>query len=211
MNNEIKPTDTGVSVYGVKQMEYTLDGDTGRKLDFGAVVSDAAIKQAVTTETNAQVVASAVKMRSRKIEDLGKILSLVSEALAKFSTKNPESSDKIPVSINDKDGKNLEKLKADVKRYGVDLGTGFGEKDVKDGCHTKTVEDRSVITLRRDVAMRAQSNVQQMIDKEDNDLQQDKVTLQGFITKTDKSFSMAGDLVNKLTQSSGKVIANMED
>ena len=208
MNNEINPQDTGVSVYGMRQMAYTLNG-SDKPLDFGAVVTDAAMKQAVSIQENAQVVASAVKMRSRKIEDLGKILALVAEALGGFSSKDPQSTDTVDVKIADQNGQNLKKLQEDIKRYGVDVQLGVGTKEVKDGCSTKKVEDTSVITLQRGVAMKAQSAVQQMIDKEDNNLQQDKVTLQGFISKADKAYETAGDLTNKFTDSAGKIIQNM--
>ena len=207
MSNEITPSDSGVSVFGVKQMDFMLAD--GKKVDFGTVLNDASIKQAMTVEQNANAVAGAVKMRMRKLEDLGKILAVVSEALAKYKTDTPESTDTVEVKVGT-DGENgFKEMQAKLKKYGFTMDFGSGTKEVKDGCKHKTVEDNTVLTLQRGTAMKAQSALQQMMDREDNDLQQDKVTLQGFISKTNKSYQAVGDMMSKIGKSSAKVIGNI--
>lgn len=46
--------------------------------------------------------------------------------------------------------------------------------------------------------MKLQQNVQYAIDKEDNEVQQDMTTLQGFVSKRDDAMQMAGKLVKKI-------------
>lgn len=203
MDGQITPQDTGVSVFGVKQMAFEVDGQT---VDFSGAVSAASIEQAMTVERNAQAVAGVVKLRMRKLEDLGKVLALVADALAQYTTKEPKSSDTVDVHIGTDGEKRFKDMQAKLKKYGINMDFGNGTKS---GSHGKTSPDYSVITLRRDTAMRAQSNIQQMMDKEDNDLQQDRLTLQGFVSKTNKSYETSATMVNKVGKTGDKVIANI--
>lgn len=54
--------------------------------------------------------------------------------------------------------------------------------------------------------MYLQQNVQYAMDKEDNEVQQDMTTLQGFVSKRDDAMQMAGKLVKKVATTRHKGI-----
>ena len=57
--------------------------------------------------------------------------------------------------------------------------------------------------------MNAQNAVQYAIDKEDNELKQDTVSLNSYVSKRDNSFSTASKLVRKALDASGSTIGNI--
>ena len=67
---------------------------------------------------------------------------------------------------------------------------------------------RMCYTTRRDL-MNAQNAVQYAIDKEDNELKQDTVSLNSYVSKRDNSFSTASKLVRKALDASGSTIGNI--
>ena len=67
---------------------------------------------------------------------------------------------------------------------------------------------RMCYTTRRDL-MNAQNAVQYAIDKEDNELKQDTVSLNSYVSKRDNSFSTATKLVKKALDASGSTIGNI--
>ena len=57
--------------------------------------------------------------------------------------------------------------------------------------------------------LNAQNAVQYAIDREDNDLKQDMVSLNSYISKRDNSFSTASKLVKKALDASASTIGNI--
>ena len=182
----------GASVYGVEQYSYTVNGVAGK--DYAAALSAASFKEAVAIEQALSAYSEVVRQRMRKLDDLGTVMAILNEAYATLKTKEQESgdtTDNIP---------SLADAKATAAKYGVsisiteiDLG-GLGMKL----CYT----------TRRDL-MNAQNAVQYAIDKEDNELKQDTVSLNSYVSKRDNSFSTASKLVRKALDASGSTIGNI--
>ena len=179
VENEIN----GYDVYGVRQMQYTVDGVSGQ--DYTAALTAAAFKQSVAIEASAGSFADVVRLRQRKVDALGEALAVLAKAIATLATKNQEPGDK---SAADGD---LTTAAATVAGYGI----------------TMTVTDDSKIT--RENALKAQSDIQYALDVEDNNLQQDTVSLQSLLTKRDNSFSNAAKLVKKSLNASDAAIKNI--
>ena len=63
--------------------------------------------------------------------------------------------------------------------------------------------------MTRGNLQKAQTNVQYAIEREDNDIQQDIVTLQSFISKRDNAYSNASKVIRKANQAAGSTINNI--
>ena len=182
----------GASVYGVEQYSYTVNGVAGK--DYAAALSAASFKEAVAIEQALSAYSEVVRQRMRKLDDLGTVMAILNEAYATLKTKEQESGDTTANMPS------LADAKATAAKYGVsisiteiDLG-GLGVKL----CYT----------TRRDL-MNAQNAVQYAIDKEDNELKQDTVSLNSYVSKRDNSFSTASKLVRKALDASGSTIGNI--
>ena len=169
----------GASVYGVEQYSYTVNGVAGK--DYAAALSAASFKEAVAIEQALSAYSEVVRQRMRKLDDLGTVMAILNEAYATLKTKEQESGDTTANMPS------LADAKATAAKYGVsisiteiDLG-GLGVKL----CYT----------TRRDL-MNAQNAVQYASDKEDNELKQDTVSLNSYVSKRDNSFSTASKLVS---------------
>ena len=167
------------TVYGVRQMQYTVDGVSGQ--DYTAALTAAAFKQSVAIEASAGSFADVVRLRQRKVDALGEALAVLAKAIATLATKNQEPGDK---SAADGD---LTTAAATVAGYGI----------------TMTVSDSKIT---RENALKAQSDIQYALDVEDNNLQQDTVSLQSLLTKRDNSFSNAAKIVKKALNASKSAI-----
>ena len=65
------------------------------------------------------------------------------------------------------------------------------------------------IAAKYEVSLSWESNGSQMIEREDNDIQQDIVTLQSFISKRDNAYSNASKVIRKANQAAGSTINNI--
>ena len=170
-------------VYGVRQVQYTVNGHSGK--DFADAVAIAAFKQAVAIETETSSYTSVVKARQKKIDELGGVLSNIARAMGEVHKKT-QSGDKITIP-------NSDYVKTIAARYGVDLNWTDGNK----------------MTLGN--LQKAQTNIQYAIDREDNDIQQDIVTLQSYISKRDNAYSNAAKIIKKTNQAATSTIGNIGD
>ena len=173
----------GCSVYGLQQVQYDVDGVSGK--DFAAARTAAAFRQSAAIEQAASGFADVVRRRQQKLDELGTVLAVLAKAIASLTHDNPQGSDK---STTDSA---LTEASYTVARYGL----------------TMTVTDDSRIT--RENAMKAQNNIQYALDIEDNDLQQDTVSLQSMLSKRDNAFSTAAKIVKKAMDASGATIGNI--
>ena len=173
----------GCSVYGVQQVQYDVDGVSGK--DFAAALTAAAFRQSAAIEHAASGFADVVRRRQQKLDELGTVLAVLAKAIASLATKEQE-----PGDLSAADG-DLSTAARTVAEYGV----------------TMTVTDDSKIT--RENALKAQSDIQYALDVEDNNLQQDTVSLQSLLTKRDNSFSNAAKLVKKSLNASDAAIKNI--
>ena len=174
----------GLKVYGQQQVDYTVEGKAG--CDFGIAVARASMLRSVAVEGVLTGLSSAVRRREQKLTDLGEALAVIAEAAAEFNKKS-QSSDTASSS-------GLAKIVGYLETYGV-YKKGEAPISVKSG--VGTVKYENVQTL--------QTNVQYALDKEDNYLQQDMVSVQSYFSKRDQALSMAASLVKKVnnTMTSG--------
>ena len=172
----------GGSVYGVAQVSYTVDGVSGRA--YGDAVAAASFKESVAIEEATSGYSAVVRARQKKLDDLGEVLAYLSKALGNLKVKGGKSGDKVSVD-------NSAWVKDTTTAYGISLSW-----------------DGSKMT--RGNIQKAQTTLEYEIDKEDNDLQQDIVTLQSYIKKRDNAFSTAAKLVKKSNDAAASTIRNIE-
>ena len=172
------------AVYGVPQVSYTVGGDVGR--DFTAALTVAAFKQAAAIESATAGYADLVRARSQKIEDLGKILAYLNKALTSLRPTNGQSGDTATID-------NSAWVNATALSYGITL-----------------VFKENTGDMTRENIMKGQNELQYAIDTEDNNLQQDLVTLQGLVSKRDSAQSTAARVVRKADDAAKTTIGNIQ-
>lgn len=182
----------GASVYGVEQYSYTVDGVAGK--DYAAALSAASFKEAVAIEQALSAYSEVVRQRMRKLDDLGTAMAILNEAYATLKTKDHESTDTTANMVS------LATARDKAALYGVTINI----TDIA----IPELGIRMCYTTRRDL-MNAQNAVQYAIDKEDNELKQDTVSLNSYVSKRDNSFSTASKLVRKALDASGSTIGNI--
>ena len=191
MANMIEPNRIpGASVYGVEQYSYTVNGVAGK--DYAAALSAASFKEAVAIEQALSAYSEVVRQRMRKLDDLGTVMAILNEAYATLKTKEQESGDTTANMVS------LATARDKAALYGVTINM----------TDTTIAGIRLCYTTRRDL-MNAQNAVQYAIDKEDNELKQDTVSLNSYVSKRDNSFSTASKLVRKALDASGSTIGNI--
>ena len=180
----------GASVYGVEQYSYTVNGVAGK--DYAAALSAASFKEAVAIEQALSAYSEVVRQRMRKLDDLGTVMAILNEAYATLKTKEQESGDTTSNMVS------LATARDKAALYGVTINM----------TDMTIAGIRFCYTTRRDL-MNAQNAVQYAIDKEDNELKQDTVSLNSYVSKRDNSFSTASKLVKKALDASGSTIGNI--
>jgi len=170
----------GFKVYGQQMVEYTVDGVSGR--DYAMAIAVAAFAESTAIENEASAYADVLRARQKKLSELGGALATLSKALATMKIKDQTSSDK-----SDADN-NLITAKSILNSYGISL----------------SLVDNNKVTRKE--AENARSNTEYAMDLEDNDLQQDMVTLQGLVSKRDSSFSTASKVIRKVDSTSSSII-----
>jgi hypothetical protein len=188
MANLIEATEiAGAKVYGVAQMSYSVDGVSGK--DYMAALTAASFKHSVAIEKAVSGYAEVVRQRERKLEDLGGVIAALNQGYATLKIKDQEPSDKTDYTTM------LYDAYFTASKYGVSISwSAFSGKTMQ---------------MRRDQVLKAQNNVQYAIDKEDNDLKQDMVTLQSLLTKRDNAFSTAAKLTKKAGNAASSIISSM--
>lgn len=174
---------SGCAVYGVQQVQYTVDGLSGQ--DFASALTIASFRQSTAIENATSSFATVVRQRQRKVNDLGDALAVIAKALS--SMKNGDGQE--PGDKSDADPA-LTAAAAKVAEYGI----------------TMAVSDNKI---KRGDAMKTQNDIQYALDMEDNQLQQDTVSLQSLVTKRDNAFSNASKIVKKALNASAATIGNM--
>ena len=180
----------GASVYGVEQYSYTVNGVAGK--DYAAALSAASFKEAVAIEKALSAYSEVVRQRMRKLDDLGTAMAILNEAYATLKTKEQESGDTTANMVS------LATARDKAALYGVTINM----------TDATIAGIRFCYTTRRDL-MNAQNAVQYAIGKEDNELKQDTVSLNSYVSKRDNSFSTASKLVRKALDASGSTIGNI--
>jgi hypothetical protein len=179
----------GLSVYGARQKNYTVDGV--KDCDYVKAASIAMLKEANAIEAETSAYAAVLEARQKKLNELGWALSVIVEAVSSMKVKKPKSGD---LSAADSD---LRKASEILDRYrretNSDLRLPVNGSD----------------KVRRDDATMAQSALQYEIDYETNEMQQDMVTMQSLVSKRDNSYSTAASLVQKINSTASTLIGNI--
>ena len=179
----------GLVVYGQQQVDYTVEGKSG--CDYGYAVARAALLRSTAVESALNSLMGVVRKREQKLSDLGTALSYVCEAFAHFqhSGKNQAHQDDTVTTSG------LYVVADVLLRYGLKSGDDGLSYDK--GTQTGTISNANANLM--------QTNIQYMMDKEDNYLQQDMVSLQSYFSRRDQALSLAASLVQKVnnTMSSG--------
>ena len=173
----------GADVYGVAQMGYAVDGVSGK--DYIAALTAAAFRESVAIEQGLSAYTEVVRQRMRKIEDLGSVMASLNSAASSLKVKDQESGDTATVPN----------------------GTWVNSTALKYGITLVFVQNTSNMTRRS--IYNGQNAVQYAIDREDNDLKQDTVSLNSYVSKRDNSFSTASKLVKKALNASASTIGSM--
>jgi len=177
---------SGGAVYGVNQVTYKVDGAAGK--DFSAALTAASFKESTAIESAASAYAEVVRQRQKKMEDVGVLLAVLSKAMA---CKDPKNNDKDKVCYS---GTDLFDAVQNCRKYGLNVSVAIAGNSAS-------------ITFGN--AYKAQANVKFELDKESNDLQQDSVSLQSYISKRDNAFSAAARLVKKANDTATSTISNI--
>ena len=173
----------GASVYGVAQMGYTVDGVSGK--DYAAALAAAAFKEATAIETAVAGYAEVVRQRIRKLDDLGSVMAALNHAVADLKVKETESGDQASVP-------NGAWVNSTARKYGITL-----------------VFVENTANMTRANLYKGQNEVQYAMDREDNDLKQDTVSLNSFMSKRDNAFSTAAKLIKKANNAASSTIGNI--
>lgn len=173
----------GASVYGVPQMSYTVAGAAGK--DYSAALTVATLRESAAIEATAASYSAVVKERAHKVEELGQVMAELSKAYAKLRVKNAESGDSATVD-------NGAWVNGTALKYGITL-----------------VFKANTADMTRANLMKGQNEIQYAMDVENNNLQQDMVSLQGLISKRDNAFSAAARIVRKADDAASSVIHNI--
>lgn len=172
----------GISVYGLEQTDYTVNGTAG--CDYGLAVSKTALKRADAIEQALAAFTAVVRKRQNKITELSKALGAVSSAAAKF-----KSDDKTTASVTHE---SLSDAYSICSKYGVD---------------TYGAEGNSIM---RSQVQQVQTAIQYAIDTENTDMQEDMVQLQGYVDKRDSSIRLASTLLKKVNATASTGIRNIK-
>ena len=178
----------GLKVYGQQQVDYTVNGEAG--CDFGTAVARASMQRAVSVESATSALADVVRARERKLTEIGEALAYVAAAAANFTSKSKtDDSTSSP---------GLATAKDILDRYGIDT-SNIVVVDLS------TLGAGRIGAIQNQYVGKLQTDTQYALDKEDNYLQQDMVSLQSYFSKRDQALSMAASLVKKVnnTMSSG--------
>ena len=185
----------GFKIYGQQMVNYTVDSASGK--DFDAAVSFAAFNNATIIEKETAAYSDVLKARQKKLQDLGEGLAQLSYIAGLLPTDEPESDDRVKG--------NFWGLKNLLAQYGIDLNIQHEEAS-----HFLwwEIEEAYDYVTRRTVE-NTKTNTQYEIDKEDNDMQQDLVTLQGLVSKRDQSFATAAKVVRKFNSTADTIIRSI--
>ncbi len=185
---------SGVSVYGVVQKDYIVDGQ--ERQDYAAALTAAAFREATAIETAASSFMAVVRQRQKKVTELGDVLSTIATAMASLKTKDPSPNDHSSTSWQM--DRAFDKAETICDRYSLLLNV-----------QTKDVDGVLRNYMTRGDLMRAQDDIQYALDVEDNNLQQDMVSLQGYVSKRDSAFSTATKIVSKSLNAADAAISNI--
>ena len=173
---------SGFKVYGQQMVEYTVSGISG--MDFGFAISVASLEEASAIEVETNAYSAVLRTRQKKISDLSDALAILTQALSTMKTSGTQQSTDKSDAMN-----SLYTASSTLSKYGV---------------YNLTLVDGNKV--ERGTAQKAQAQTEYEIDMEDNDMQQDMVTVQGLISKRDDAYSTAAKVLKKVNSTGNSII-----
>lgn len=196
----------GVSVYGLPQYEYALEG-TKDRLQFCSVTMEASFQQTAAVEAQIMSIASAVKARRRKLEDYGKALSAIAWFIPNIAQKKSQKSDDLLQVGWGSGGKDYYAFFAKINAiYGLGIEVGVSPP-LKEG--EPPPKNPNFFTMTRGAIQKGQAKLEDAVDRENSNMQQEMTTLDGFVSKRDKSFAVAAKVVKKYDNAAESTIKAM--
>ena len=183
MSDIIEPTPiSGFKVYGQQMYDFSVQGSDHN--DFGLAIAIAAFAESTAIETETDAFSSVLRMRQTKLKELGSALSIITQSASTLKVgKDQKSSDKTDANAALWDAHDI------LKRYDVyDLPVSSDNKS-----------DREHIE-------KARTETEYAMDMENNDMQQDMITLQGLVSKRDNSYSTASKVMKKVVSTGDSII-----
>ena len=188
----------GASVYGVAQVNYTVDGEAGN--DYAAALTAAAFREATAIERAASSYMVVVRQRQVKVSELGDVLATLATAVGSLKAdKHNGASPDDPSATSWQMDVAFRNARNTCAKYNLSLNVR--EKRDSDGWLR--------YYMTRGDLMTSQNDIQYELDVEDNNLQQDMVSLQGFVSKRDAAFSTASKIVSKSHNAADSTIGNI--
>jgi len=186
MTPEIQRVDMGLTVYGTKQMSYTVAGTPN--VEFDAVVCKAAFRQVTAFEAEAQACAEQVIRRKQKLKDLG-------DGLAVFKRNNAFANDAGSGAKTASDPELSSTVERLCRGYWIEKMQGlYPDSENK---------------MTRNQIMVAIQVVESEIDAENVELNQASSMLQTILSKRANAFSTASSLQRKLASTGNTIIRGM--
>lgn len=175
----------GFSVYGQQQVDYTVQGMPHQ--DFAAAVASAALGRTLSLESATSSLVAGVRLRMRKLDDLGQCMSVVSKYVATLADED---------TTDTASGEDLLKTKNLLEIYGIE-----GAENID--------QDGSKGKINKGDLSELQAQIQYAMDREDNDLQQDMTAVQSYVSKRDQGYQTAYAVVRKVLRSASSTINNI--
>ena len=171
---------SGFKIYGQQMYDYITAATSAR--DFGTAIAIASLAEASAIEAETAAYGSVVRARQKKLKELSDALAILVQAIGTLKTENPERTDETDAYPA------LKTASSTLDFYGV---------------YTLPVKDNKV---DREHAETARTETEYAMDLENNDLQQDIITLQGLMSKRDNSFSTAAKVLKKVDSTGASII-----
>jgi len=173
----IEKEDLGYSVLGTPQCSYAVDGLHHQSYD--TAVFKATLRRCSALEDIVNAFMDLIKVREKKLDDLGTALAALYEASAYF--KQGESDpDKENLSVDSDAVRTL-------RSYGYDAATKMSYSQIT--------------TLQEDVKYD--------IDTENNNLQQNTTDIQNYVKKRDDAYSTVSSITDKVADTRKKGVQNI--
>ena len=184
----------GVSIYGVAQSRYfVVEGGAKTAKDYDMAIAAASMQRSVAIEAAMSAASAVVKVKQQKMKDLTDLLALMSQARADLKVKDTDVSD---TGYAPGLAAQIKKVK---DRYGIDIYYWDNKY------HPVVAGDN----IRRDSLEGGMVVLQSAIDENDNQLQQDMLTLQSWVSKRDEAYRSTSKAVKKILGTGASTIGNM--
>ena len=185
----------GVFVYGVAQNAYSVREDgTSKSTTYDMAIATASLQRSFSIESAMSAASAIVRVRQEKMTAMTDLLALMMQGRAGLPPTNGVPGDKVVVAGL--------KAKAELlkTKYGVDI-YNWGE-----GGHTPSSVDNEITRENLEGGLVV---LQSAIDENDNQLQQDMLTLQNWVSKRDESFRSASKALKTVLGTGSAIINNI--